>query len=198
MAKKTKNTATKITKALNSTNENIKSFYIGDGEDKIEVHYKENLSLIEMTAMVNSVLGFVFLIASEEDDDMEYHPEFTNFAIEHGVINYFTDVVLPANADKAHEFLRKTNIASIVRSYIPEAVEEMTNVSVAAIEYKKQQMLKKSKFDSLLDGITSLISSLNGYTENIKIEDIASQFPDLKEQLSTFLKTSTAEELPAE
>lgn len=198
MAKKTKNTATKITKALSSTNENIKSFYIGDGEDKIEVHYKENLSLIEMTAMVNSVLGFVFLITSEDDDDMEYHPEFTNFAIEHSVINYFTDVVLPANADKAHEFLRKTNIASIVRSYIPDAVEEMTNVSVAAIEYKKQQMLKKSKFDSLLNGITSLISSLNGYTENIKIEDIASQFPDLKEQLSTFLKTSTAEEIPAE
>lgn len=202
MARKTKNTMTKIIKALATNDERIKTLTLGEGENAIEIHCKTYLPFIDMTAMVNDILDFVFLPVSEDSDELKYHPELISFAIDFEIINYFTDIILPDDGDKVYEFLKQTNIVSHITSAVPDATLEIIEAAMDAIEYKKQQMLKKGKFDTLLSGISGLVNSLGGYAENMTLSDIADQFPELKDQFGSLLTSlsnqNVAEESSAE
>ena len=146
--------------------------------------------------MIQDILEMVFITSPE--GIVVYHPEFKKFAFEYEIVNYFTDISLPVNGDKAWDFLERTQIAShiagVVRdNYISEIISEANEM----IEYRKEELLKKSKLDHVLDSFLELLGTAQGKTENLDISQIIAyaqeNAPELKDKLDNLLRSEVAE-----
>lgn len=158
MAKKAKITAANIIKAMGLEDEKKIILACGMKEDTIEISVKPRLSLPERANMIQDILSMVFI--ASPDGAVVYHPEFKKFAFEYEIVNYFTDISLPVNSDKAWEFLERTGIASRIAStvrdgYVGEIIAEANEM----IEYRKEELLKKSKLDQVLDSFLELLGA---------------------------------------
>ena len=109
MAKKAKITAANIMKAMGLEDEKKTVLACGMNEDTVEISVKPRLSLPERANMIQDILSMLFI--TSPDGAVIYHPEFKRFAFEYEIVNYFTDISLPVNSDKAWEFLERTGIA---------------------------------------------------------------------------------------
>ena len=164
----------------------------GTGEDTIEIPVKARLSLPERIAMVDDIVDMVFI--ADENGEVSYYPALKKFAIEYAIVNYFTDVALPADSDKAWEFLEKTSFANKIAcalrdDYIVEILTEAND----AIECRKQALLKRSKLDTVLDSVVDVIQAVGDKTENIELpqllEYVQKNAPELKGELEKMIKT---------
>lgn len=196
MAKKNKITAANIVKAMALEDEKKVVLGCGTGENTIEISVKTRLSLPERASMVQDILEMVFITST--DGMVVYHPEFKKFAFEYEIVNYFTDISLPVNGDKAWDFLERTQIASRVAgairdNYIGEIIAEANEM----IEYRKEELLKKSKLDQVLDNFLELLGAAQGKTENLDVSQIIAyakeNVPELKDKLDNLLRSEVAE-----
>lgn len=196
MAKKNKITAANIVKAMALEDTKSVALVCGKGENAIEISVKARLSLPERASMIQDILEMVFITSPE--GIVVYHPEFKKFAFEYEIVNYFTDISLPVNGDKAWDFLERTQIAShivgVVRdNYIGEIISEANEM----IEYRKEELLKKSKLDHVLDSFLELLGTAQGKTENLDISQIIAyaqeNAPELKDKLDNLLRSEVAE-----
>lgn len=196
MAKKNKITAANIVKAMALEDTKNVVLVCGKGENAIEISVKARLSLPERASMIQDILEMVFITSPE--GIVVYHPEFKKFAFEYEIVNYFTDISLPVNGDKAWDFLERTQIAShivgVVRdNYISEIISEANEM----IEYRKEELLKKSKLDHVLDSFLELLGTAQGKTENLDISQIIAyaqeNAPELKDKLDNLLRSEVAE-----
>lgn len=196
MAKKNKITAANIVKAMALEDTKSVALVCGKGENAIEISVKARLSLPERASMIQDILEMVFITSPE--GIVVYHPEFKKFAFEYEIVNYFTDISLPVNGDKAWDFLERTQIASriveVVRdNYIGEIISEANEM----IEYRKEELLKKSKLDHVLDSFLELLGTAQGKTENLDISQIIAyaqeNVPELKDKLDNLLRSEVAE-----
>ena len=196
MAKKNKITAANIVKAMALEDEKKVVLGCGTGENTIEISVKTRLSLPERASMVQDILEMVFITST--DGMVVYHPEFKKFAFEYEIVNYFTDISLPVNGDKAWDFLERTQIASRVAgairdNYIGEIIAEANEM----IEYRKEELLKKSKLDQVLDNFLELLGTAQGKTENLDVSQIIAyakeNVPELKDKLDNLLRSEVAE-----
>lgn len=196
MAKKNKITAANIVKAMALEDEKKVVLGCGTGENTIEISVKTRLSLPERASMVQDILEMVFITST--DGTVVYHPEFKKFAFEYEIVNYFTDISLPVNGDKAWDFLERTQIASRVAgairdNYIGEIIAEANEM----IEYRKEELLKKSKLDQVLDNFLELLGTAQGKTENLDVSQIIAyakeNVPELKDKLDNLLRSEVAE-----
>lgn len=196
MAKKTKITAANIIKVMGLENEKRIILACGMKEDTIEISVKPRLSLPERANMIQDILSMVFI--TSPDGEVVYHPEFKKFAFEYEIVNYFTDISLPVNSDKAWEFLDRTGIANRIANtvrdgYIIEIIAEANEM----IEYRKQELLKRSKLDQVLDGLVDVLGATQSKTENLDLGQIIAyaqeNAPELKEKLDALLRSEIAE-----
>ena len=196
MAKKNKITAANIVKAMALEDEKKVVLGCGTGENTIEISVKTRLSLPERASMVQDILEMVFITST--DGMVVYHPEFKKFAFEYEIVNYFTDISLSVNGDKAWDFLERTQIASRVAgairdNYIGEIIAEANEM----IEYRKEELLKKSKLDQVLDNFLELLGTAQGKTENLDVSQIIAyakeNVPELKDKLDNLLRSEVAE-----
>ena len=196
MAKKNKITSANIVKAMALEDEKKVVLGCGTGENTIEISVKTRLSLPERASMVQDILEMVFITST--DGMVVYHPEFKKFAFEYEIVNYFTDISLPVNGDKAWDFLERTQIASRVAgairdNYIGEIIAEANEM----IEYRKEELLKKSKLDQVLDNFLELLGTAQGKTENLDVSQIIAyakeNVPELKDKLDNLLRSEVAE-----
>lgn len=196
MAKKNKITAANIVKAMALEDTKNVALVCGKGENAIEISVKARLSLPERANMIQDILEMVFITSPE--GIVVYHPEFKKFAFEYEIVNYFTDISLPVNGDKAWEFLEKTGIASHIANtvrdgYVGEIIAEANEM----IEYRKEELLKKSKLDQVLDSFLEILGAVQGKTENLDIGQIVAyakeNAPELKEKLDALLRSEIAE-----
>lgn len=196
MAKKNKITAANIVKAMALEDTKSVALVCGKGENAIEISVKARLSLPERASMIQDILEMVFITSPE--GIVVYHPEFKKFAFEYEIVNYFTDISLPVNGDKAWDFLERTQIAShivgVVRdNYIGEIISEANEM----IEYRKEELLKKSKLDHVLNSFLELLGTAQGKTENLDISQIIAyaqeNAPELKDKLDNLLRSEVAE-----
>ena len=196
MAKKNKITAANIVKAMALEDEKKVVLGCGTGENTIEISVKTRLSLPERASMVQDILEMVFITST--DGMVVYHPEFKKFAFEYEIVNYFTDISLPVNGDKAWDFLERTQIASRIAgairdNYIGEIIAEANEM----IEYRKEELLKKSKLDQVLDNFLELLGTAQGKTENLDVSQIIAyakeNVPELKDKLDNLLRSEVAE-----
>ena len=196
MAKKAKITVTNIMKAMNMEPEKRIVLACGMGEDAIEISVKPRLSLPERANMIQDILSMVFITLP--DGTVVYHPEFKRFAFEYEIVNYFTDISLPVNSDKAWDFLDRTRIAAriagVVRdNYIGEILAEANET----IEYRKTELLKKSKLDQVLDGFIDVLTAVQGQTDGFNISQlidyVGKNVPELKDTLNNLIRSEVAE-----
>lgn len=196
MAKKNKITAANIIKAMGLDDDKKVILACGTSENTIEISVKPRLSLPERANMVQDILSMVFITSPE--GVVVYHPEFKKFAFEYEIVNYFTDISLPVNGDKAWEFLERTGIASRIANsvrdgYVGEIIAEANEM----IEYRKEELLKKSKLDQVLDSFLELLGIAQDKTENLDIGQIVAyaqeNAPEVKEKLDTLLRSEVAE-----
>lgn len=196
MAKKAKITAANIIKAMGLEDEKKIILACGMNEDTVEISVKPRLSLPERANMIQDILSMVFI--TSPDSAVVYHPEFKKFAFEYEIVNYFTDISLPVNSDKAWEFLERTGIASRIANtvrdgYVGEIIAEANEM----IEYRKQELLKRSKLDQVLDGLVDVLGAAQSKTENLDLGQIIAyaqeNAPELKEKLDALLRSEIAE-----
>ena len=196
MAKKAKITAANIIKAMGLEDERKIILACGMNEDTVEISVKPRLSLPERANMIQDILSMVFI--TSPDGAVVYHPEFKKFAFEYEIVNYFTDISLPVNSDKAWEFLERTGIASRIANtvrdgYVGEIIAEANEM----INYRKQELLKRSKLDQVLDGLVDVLSAAQSKTENLDLGQIIAyaqeNAPELKEKLDALLRSEIAE-----
>ena len=196
MAKKAKITAANIIKAMGLKDEKKIILACGMNEDTVEISVKPRLSLPERANMIQDILSMVFI--TSPDGAVVYHPEFKRFAFEYEIVNYFTDISLPVNSDKAWEFLDRTGIANRIANtvrdgYIIEIITEANEM----IEYRKQELLKRSKLDQVLDGLVDVLGAAQNKTENLDLGQIIAyaqeNAPELKEKLDALLRSEIAE-----
>ena len=193
MAKKAKITAANIIKAMGLEDEKKIILACGMNEDTVEISVKPRLSLPERANMIQDILSMVFI--TSPDGAVVYHPEFKKFAFEYEIVNYFTDISLPVNSDKAWEFLERTGIASRIaaNTYVGEIIAEANEM----IEYRKQELLKRSKLDQVLDGLVDVLGAAQSKTENLDLGQIIAyaqeNAPELKEKLDALLRSEIAE-----
>jgi hypothetical protein len=73
--------------------------------------------------------------------------------------------------------------------YIGEIIEE----ALEAIDYRKQELLKQSKIDRILDRVLDVIDTLGGKIENIDISQIMEfvdkNMPEFKGQIVQLIST---------
>ena len=141
MAKKTKIKASAIAKAMSLAEIKNTIISFGTGEDIIDVSVKRHLSVSERAMMINDILNIVF---PTEGDDAKYYAAFKKFAIDYNIVVYFTDISLPLDTDRASKFIDESGIVNKIADSIGyEYVADIIADATEAIEYRKQELLKK-------------------------------------------------------
>lgn len=198
MAKKI--TAKKIMKALADHEVGQITVNFGSDECPIEVVVKPYLKLGEILSLIKEVEEVVF--SEDELGGIQYIPGVEKFACEYAIVEHFTNIELPDNAEDAWAFLRATGAIHRVEHAVGENVYCVERSLKNAINHRKEQLLKKSKLDDVLDSISSLVSAVKEKTDDIDLAQIMDYLnesnPALKGELEDFIRAQMAEESPAE
>lgn len=204
MAKTKKTTNTKkitiasVMKAMDISKNNKETMIIGDGEIQIEIEVKKRLTLFERADMVNSIVSMVW--AQDENGVERFAPYLRKFAYNFNILNYFTNIVLPDDMDKVWEFVDNTDIAGMIIDFVGNGyIKNILREADEAIEYHKEEILKKSKLDAILDSFGGLMNSFGEKTENLDMNsllELAEKYsPELKGELEKIFNTQVTEAL---
>lgn len=196
MAKTKKITAASLMSAMNATKGNKETIVIGEGENQVEVTIKKRLSLFERADMVDSITSMVW--AQDADGNEHFAPYLRKFAYDFNILNYFTNISLPDDMNKVWEFVDSVDIASVIIDAVGDGyIENIIREANEAIEYRKAEILKRSKLDSILDSLSGVAKSVGEKTEKLDMNgllDIMEKHaPELKGELEKLLKTQMAE-----
>lgn len=188
-------TANSITEAMGLVETKNTIITYGKGDRAVKIPVKTRLSISERAMMVNDIVSMVFIADS---DGTKYYPAFKKFAIEYNIVNYFTEVLLPTDSNEANAFLEQSALASrIIRALPEEYINNIIDEADEAIEYRKQELLKKNKFDDILDSLLNIFKELNKETNGIELpqimEYIEKNMPEFKGQLSQLISTQITE-----
>lgn len=195
MAKKNKITAASIAKAMGLIDTETATITCGMKDDTVEIPVKTRISITERAMMVSDIVNMVFIT---DEAGTRYCPAFKKFAIEYNIVTYFTGVSLPTDSNKACKFLEQSGLASKIAQTLPdEYIVGIINDANEAIEYHKQELLKKSKLDELLGRVLGIVQTLSDKTEGIDLpqimEFVENNMPEFKGQLEQLISAQTAE-----
>ena len=189
-SKTRKITTASILAALSTDAHKDISVMCGEGENAVEILVKKRLSLHERIAMVDDIVDMMFL--ENENGESVYYPALRKFSIEYAIVNYFTDIALPADGDKARYFLEETGIADVVAGAVSDGyITEILTEAEEAIEYRKQIIAKRSKLDAILDSVVDVAQTISKKTEGIELpqimEFVQKNAPEFKSSLEKLL-----------
>ena len=198
--KKTKITTAIFEKAIAVDVPAEKHVRVGEGENEIDLVIKQSLSLQDRANMVESISDMLFTTKNEE---IVYAPYFRSFAIGYNVIAYFTNLQLPSSAEKIWEFLDRTDFVRFVLSHVDDGyLASIIKEADALADFKKQKLLKKSKFDEILDSIGGVIHTIKEKTNNFDVESLVGllreNYPQLDEQIQNMMAELSEKDLSAE
>lgn len=194
MSKKIKITAVSIAKAMELIDAKTTMITCGTKENTIEIPVKTRLSISQRATMISDIADMVFIT---DEDNTRYCPAFKKFAIEYNIVSYFTDVLLPSDSDKACHFLEQSGLANRIVHALPEEyINAIIDEANEFIEYRKQELLKKSKLDDILDKVLVVVQALNNKVEEIDLpkimEYVEKNAPELKGTLEQLISSQTA------
>lgn len=189
MAKKKNNTVSiaDIEKAMPS-NTNVKAIEFTNGENSVQILVKQSISLTEYSNMIKDIATMVFVDTGNGDN--EYTPYLKRFAIYFEILNYFTNINIPANTNKIWELINREDIMDKIIDAVPKKyIHSILADSAALIDFKKSQI--RGKFDEILIGISEIISKIKEKTSNMSQEDLLELMnhisPELKQNLESAL-----------
>ena len=195
MAKKVNkiNTAS-IMKAMELVEQKTAELIVGSGDSQVIISVKKRLSLYERSDMVESIASMVW--AQGDDDAVVFAPYLREFAYKFNIINYFTNINLPAKIDNVWEFIDGTDIVERVVDVVGGGyIEHIIREADEAIEYKKAELMKRSRLDSVLDALLGVAKAADQKVDSMdvgRLIEFASQNnPELKEGLAAIFKAKS-------
>lgn len=191
MTEQNKIEASTITKAMGVSDESYITIMCGKGDNAVDIPVKKRLSITERAVMVDDIVNMVFI-------DDEYISAFLNFAISYHIVTHFTNISLPSDPDEACRFLEQTNLARRIIEASPDGyIDGMLKDVREAIEYHKQKLLRKDKFDELLNDLSDLVKTIGGKVNEADLTQILEYaertIPEYKEQIEQTTPTQTTE-----
>lgn len=196
MAKAKKITIASMMKAMEVDKNNKDMLVIGEGENRVEVVVKKKLTLFERADMVNSIVSMVW--SQDENGTEMYAPYLRKFAYDFNILNYFTNIQLPDDMNKVWEFVDNADIAGMIIDFVGGGyIENIIREANEAIEYRKAEILKRSKFDSVFDSLSGIMKTVGNQTQNLDmkgmLELVEKYAPELKGELNKLLQSQMAE-----
>lgn len=196
MAKAKKITIASMMKAMEINKNNKDTLVIGEGENQVEVIVKKKLTLFERADMVNSIVSMVW--SQDENGTEMYAPYLRKFAYDFNILNYFTNIQLPDDMDKVWEFVDNADIAGMVVDFVGGVyIENIIREANEAIEYRKAEILKRSKLDNIFDSLSGIMKAVGDKTQNLDtngmLELVEKYAPELKGELNKILQAQMAE-----
>lgn len=196
MAKAKKITIASMMKAMEINKNNKDTLVVGEGENQVEVIVKKKLTLFERADMVNSIVSMVW--SQDENGTEMYAPYLRKFAYDFNILNYFTNIQLPDDMDKVWEFVDNADIAGMVIDFVGGGyIENIIREANEAIEYRKAEILKRSKFDNIFDSLSGIMKTVGDKTQNLDmngmLELVEKYAPELKGELNKILQAQMAE-----
>lgn len=196
MAKTKKNTIASIMRAMDVNQNQKETLIIGEGENQVNIVVKKRLSLLERADMVSSIVSMVW--AQTENDNEEFAPYLRKFACDFNILNYFTNISLPSDMEKVWEFVDSTDITNMIVEFVGNNyIKDILREANEAIEYRKEEVLKRSKLDKLLDSISGFAKSFADKADGLDIGgfiNIIGEFaPELKDEINSLLNNQIAE-----
>lgn len=196
MAKAKKITIASMMKAMEVDKNNKDMLVIGEGENRVEVVVKKKLTLFERADMVNSIVSMVW--SQDENGAEMYAPYLRKFAYDFNILNYFTNIQLPDDMNKVWEFVDNADIADIIIDFVGGGyIENIIREANEAIEYRKAEILKRSKLDSVFDSLSGIMKYVGNQTQNLDmkgmLELVEKYAPELKGEFNKLLQAQMAE-----
>jgi len=105
-------------------------------------------------------------------DVVEYAPYLTSYMIDYSLISYLTDIKLPKDLNECYDFIYMTEITEIIKQTNPDLYDFVTENVKSLVEYRKEQMLKKSKIDELIDSLTNLVTVFTNEFDGVDIKEV--------------------------
>ena len=190
MAKTKKIAPSRIVKAMNGFGAKEEKHTIGFGEDAVEITVKNFIPMQDRQALIRDVVSMVF--PTDKNGETHYIPAFEEFAIEYNILGYLTNISLPTDLDEAAALVELVKPLGIC-DY--EKNEGIRNSIRKAIEFKKTQLLRRTKLDNLLDTISELMQTIKQKVDESSlmelVEQMAKDSPDLKDSLGAIISGIT-------
>lgn len=177
--------------AINGKFENIISKeWIG-----IDVKIKRVIGVSDMIRFVRRVVDTTY------EDDSEFMPEATEFAFKSCLVEFFTNLRMPSNAEKQYDIIYGTDIVDVIldvvsdsqirdiRAAIKEHISHRNHVDALASAMKISELTNKveamvDSFGNMFDGISGEdIKNIAKSVVNNKIDEekLVSAFVDSKD-----------------
>ena len=144
---------------------NKKSTYVFDNKEVV-FEYETHPEFIDVISIITNTVDAVV------SDIVEYAPYLTEYMIQYNMIHYLTDVVLPKDLNECFRFINESEVFDILEKgtsglyeFIKENVDKM-------IEFRKSQIVKKSKCDDLVDALINLINTIRKEFDGLNINEV--------------------------
>lgn len=147
--------------------------------ETIKFNYKEKLSYSELVYLIGKIADDCFT------ENGDYLPYFYDYLLMQSIILGFTDIELPDDVDERYAFIYDNKINELFELYTSDEdkisidhrqIDFISDNSHELVEYRKENLLKQSKVDDLLDELnnelTSFIKKMSKKFEGLNLEDL--------------------------
>lgn len=188
MAKTKKIAPSRIVKLMNGAGAKEEKRTIGFGEDAVEIIVKNFIPMQDRQALIRDVLAMIF--PADENGVEHYIPALEEFAIEYNILEHLTNISLPNDLDEAVAFVEAVKLLEVCDNE-NGIIKSIRDSARKAIEFKREQMLKRTKLDALLDTISELMQTIKQKVDESSlielVEQMAKDSPDLKDSLGAII-----------
>lgn len=164
---KAKVTIEMVKKATGYASEPAEEVVLGDGEDEVRVMIKRHLTLAERSGMVQDITNMVF---RDVDGEEMYAPYLRKIAFDYNIMHYFTNLSLPADANKISDFADNTDFVRVVMGVVGE--EYINGVLAEAkdlIDFKKKKLARRTRMDDFLGSLSEFTKVMSANMTDDKI-----------------------------
>lgn len=158
--------------SVRAMDEVVKSCYKGVHTDEwrgVEVVVKSVLSLTEMMAFVDQVVGSCFL------DDGRFVPEVKDFAIKSNILSRYANISLPDNLEHRYQLIYCSDIVDFVKEYVnDEQLREITEAIESKIAHRchTETIGVQRQLSKLADALGEVQKTATGLFDDISADDL--------------------------
>ena len=151
------------------------------------IQVRNVIPLYEMVEFIESVVNNCFFeIENEDGITLKYTPYYKDFFMAQNILKYFTNIkeldvkrMEKLLHGKGHDILTlvESNIDCSQLFKIKESIDEL-------IEFKKQEILKQSKWDNLANGLNKILDTIDEKIKEFNIDQLSELTPEILEVLN--------------
>ena len=158
----------------------------GSAANAVEILVKKRLTLSERKRFIDGVVDMCFV--EDPYGEMLYCPYLKNFSVAYHTALFFSNIDLGDDIEEVCKFLEETSIVYVITSAVgTEYISVLMKDVDEMIEYRKAEILKKSKIDTVLESAKKVIDAFDKKFEGESGEAIMKYLeeiiPNFKEEI---------------